>query len=290
MNENSLVGIAERLERGEVVHYPTSPFPLPEGAEHAMLLDLRLAPFSKNISYDPNKDRAHGYLQTSPVQGEAVRRAFARFSQDVTAWLTQTLPRYAATWKPDRGSYRPEEEATRRLRQTARNDLLHVDAFPNRPTQGCRILRVFANINPTEPRVWVTSEPFAKLLERFGVAAGLPGARHAGWLKHVGKNLLHVFRPGRPRHSAYDRFMLRFHDYLKMNDKFQEKTPKHLWNFTPGAVWLAMTDACSHAVLRGRFALEHSYFIPAEGLALPDESPAALLQRMCAAQKVKRAA
>ena len=41
-----------------------------------------------------------------------------------------------------------------------------------------------------------------------------------------------------------------------------------------------MTDTCSHAVLRGRFALEHSYFVAPQSLALPDESPAALLARI----------
>ncbi len=282
--------IAERLERGEVVHYPIAPFPLPEGVEHSLLLDLRIAPFSKNISYDPAKDTAHGFAQTSVVQAEAIRTIFGSFSRDVTAWLARTLPRYAASWKPDRGSYRPEEEATRKLRQTARNDLLHVDAFPNRPTQGYRILRVFANINPTEPRVWLTSVPFAKLLARYGAAAGLPGERHAGWLKQAGKHLLRALRPGQVRHSTYDRFMLRFHDYLKANDEFQERTPKKRWEFAPGAVWLAMTDACSHAVLRGRFALEHSYFIAPEALALPDESPAALLDKACAPRPQSRAA
>jgi hypothetical protein len=55
-------------------------------------------------------------------------------------------------------------------------------------------------------------------------------------------------------------------------------------------VWLAMTDACSHAVLRGRFALEHSYFVPSSALAVPDESPAALLEQVCAARHAKRAA
>jgi 3-deoxy-D-manno-oct-2-ulosonic acid (Kdo) hydroxylase len=282
--------LAERLERGEVIHYPTAPFPLPEGAERALLLEMRLAPFSKNISYDPTRDKAQGFHQTSVLQAEAARAVFARFSREATAWLACVLPRYAAQWKLDRGSYRPEEEATRRLRLIARNDLLHVDAFPNRPTQGHRILRVFANINPTEPRVWVTSEPFAKLLERYGPASGLPGTRHSGWLKQLGKSLLRALRPGKPRHSAYDRFMLRFHDYLKMNEEFQERTPKKLWDFAPGAVWLAMTDACSHAVLRGRFALEHSYFIPPEALAVPDESPAALLQRTCAGRPLSRAA
>jgi 3-deoxy-D-manno-oct-2-ulosonic acid (Kdo) hydroxylase len=214
----------------------------------------------------------------------------ARFSQDVTAWLAVILPLYSTAWKLDRVSYRPEQEATRRLRSTFRNDLLHVDAFPSRPTQGCRILRVFTNINSTEPRVWVTSEPFAKLLVRYGAAAGLPGAGHGNLLKRLCQSLVDRLRPGHPRHSIYDRFMLRFHDYLKLNEQFQKRTPKRLWNFAPGSAWLAMTDATSHAVLRGRFALEHSYFIPQEVLALPHESPAALLEKMCAARQQRRAA
>jgi len=73
--------------------------------------------------------------------------------------------------------------------------------------------------------------------------------------------------------------MLRFHDYLKGNDEFQERAPKKLWTFPPGSAWVAMTDACSHAVLRGRYALEHSYFVEPSVLAVPDESPAALLAR-----------
>ena len=44
-------------------------------------------------------------------------------------------------------SYRPVEEATRKLRLKARNDLLHVDAFPTRPTNGWRILRCFVLID-----------------------------------------------------------------------------------------------------------------------------------------------
>jgi hypothetical protein len=290
MTENSVSSMAERLERGDVIHFPAAPFPLPEGSDHALLLNLRLAPFSKNISYDPHKDKAHGFLAANPVHTEATRAVFADFAEKATAWVAGMLPNYVKTWKLDRASFRSEEEATRSLRQTSRNDLIHVDAFPNRPTQGYRILRVFANINPTEPRVWVTSEPFAKLLQRYGPAAGLPGEQYAGWLKQVGKSFLRVFKPGRPHYSAYDLFMLRFHDYLKMNEEFQERGVKRLWNFGPGSVWLAMTDTCSHSVLRGRYALEHSYFVAPEALALPNESPPALLEQMCAARKQRRAA
>src|SRR5262249_40935319 len=144
------------------------------------------------------------------------------FSQTATRWLAGTMPQYARTWELDRVSFRPEEEATRRLRQMARNDLLHVDAFPSRPSQGHRILRLFANVNLTEPRVWVTSEPFAKLFERFGAQVGLPAGEKAGLLQRLQQGLLGIFRPLRRRRSIYDAFMLRFHDFLKSNDDFQE--------------------------------------------------------------------
>ena len=104
------------------------------------------------------------------------------------------------------------------------------------------------------------------------------------------EGVLGLFRPGRPRRSAYDAFMLRFHDHLKLSEEFQERGPKKLWTFPPGSAWLAMTDTCSHSVLRGRYALEHSYFIAPETLALPDESPAALLTMACAARAPAKAA
>jgi hypothetical protein len=272
----------ERLERGEVLFYPQCPFPVPQGDDHQFLLDQALASRAhKNISYDPRTGRANGFRRDSALQAERLRRLLADFAQDVTAWVAQALPRYAGSWRLDMVSYRPEEEATRKLRLKARNDLLHVDAFPTRPTNGWRILRCFVNINPTEPRVWVTSDPFARLLERFGAAAGLPGAHGSDWGRRLRDGVVRLFHPGRPARSAYDAFMLRFHDYLKANEAFQERGPKQFWKFPPGSAWLALTDTCSHAVLRGRYALEHSYFVAPQSLALPDESPAALLERAC---------
>jgi hypothetical protein len=279
-----------RLERGEIVTLPGASFPLPRDDDLALLFQLRTASLSKNISYDPATKGVSGFIVRDRAQPAPLARIFATFSCNVTNWLASALPAYSAACVLDRATFRSEEEATRRLRLTARNDLLHVDAFPNRPSLGRRILRVFVNVSPSEPRVWVTSDPFAKLLERYGEAAGLPGRQRGGWLGHLGEGVRGLLRPGRSRRSAYDRFMLRFHDFLKQNDEFQERASKHLWSFAPGAVWLAMTDACSHAVLRGRFALEHSYFVPAHVLALPDESPAALLERACAGRQPRRAA
>ena len=113
-------------------------------------------------------------------------------------------------------------------------------------------------------------------------------------LTHAGRELrdgfVRLFRPGRPTRSAYDAFMLRLHDYLKANEDFQERGNKHYWKFPPGSAWLAMTDTCSHAVLRGRFALEHSYFVSPTVLVLPDEAPEALLARAGVPQQPRRAA
>ena len=119
---------------------------------------------------------------------------------------------------------------------------------------------------------WATAEPFAQLLAQYGPRLALPRGPVGGWVARI-------FRPSHPRLSDYDAFMLRFQQLLKDDDSFQEKARKRLWSFPPGSAWVAMTDACSHAVLRGRFALEHSFFIDTDVLALPHEAPAALLSR-----------
>jgi hypothetical protein len=281
-------GVEERLERGEVVFYPACPFGLPREEDHQFLLAQELGNRGhKNISYTPRTGTLRGFRHQSPDQAEQLRRLLADFSRSATEWLTRTLPRYAAAWQLDQVSFRPQEESTRQLRLTARNDLLHVDAFPNRPTGGARILRLFVNLNPSRPRVWVTAEPFALLLRRF--AADVPRLAEQGLGQRLRNTALALFRPGR-RRSPYDAFMLRFHDLLKADESFQEHAAKQHWSFPPGSVWLAMTDTCSHAVLGGRYALEHSYFVAPRSLTLPHESPSALLERACGRPMLRRAA
>jgi len=283
--------VEEKLERGEVIFYPGCPFPLPEGDDRRFLLDQQLGGrVHKNIGYDPRTGKAGGFLRQDAMQAERLRSLLADFSRTTTDWLAGVLPRYSRGWQLDRVSFRPEEEATRRLRLTARNDLLHVDAFPSRPTNGWRILRVFANVNLTDPRIWITSDPFAKLLEHYGPEAGLPGRTSTGWGRRLRAGMLGIFRPHRQSRSDYDDFMLRFHNFLKANDEFQERCRKRFWKFPPGSAWMVITDTASHAALRGRYALEHSYFLAPETLALPEESPAALLERACGQPVLRQAA
>ena len=282
--------IAERLERGDVIYYPKCPFSLPEGDDRSFLLEQRLGRGHKNIHYNPHTGVAGGFDRRSPAQAARLRGLLLEFSATATQWLSGILSQYASAWGLDQVSYRPEEESTRRLGAKSRNDLLHVDAFPSRPTNGHRILRLFVNINPTEPRVWATSDPFGKLLERFGSQAGLPTRGANTLTRRAFEGVLGIIQPVRRQRSKYDCFMLRFHDFLKRNEDFQRRGPKRLWNFQPGSAWVVFTDTASHAALRGRFALEHSYFIAPQTLSLPTESPPVLLQRACGIPVLKQTA
>jgi hypothetical protein len=270
-----------RLERGEVVYLPVSPFDLPQGEDLQFLFGQSLGNRRhKNISYDPRSGKVAGFRWQSDQQAQKLQRLLANFSRGATDWLTGALPRYAAGWQADRATLQPEEEATRQLRMHARNDLLHIDAFPSRPTGGARILRLFVNINVSEPRVWMTSEAFPRLLERFGHLVGMPTTGGRNWARQLSRSVLRLVNSQPPR-SPYDDFMLRLHHYLKSNDHFQEKGPRRFWHFAPGSAWLVFTDSVSHAVLRGRFCLEQTFFVPLAQLLDPNQAPATMLERAC---------
>ncbi len=283
--------LAERLERGEILTFVPCPFPLPAAADLAFLRTQRVrGSVHKDISYNPARDLATGFRYRSESQAQQLRAVLRHFADHATAWLAEQLPAYATSWQPDRVSFRPEEEAIRKLRLTARNDLLHFDAFPSRPTRGRRILRLFVNLNPTDPRVWVTSATFAQVFAHYGRAVGLPGSAADGWARRLGHGLLSLFQPGAGERTPYDSFMLRLHHFLKTCDAFQESSPRRLWHFPPASAWLMFTDAVTHAELRGQYALERSYFIAPEALALPDESPLAMLEKACGSPVLPRAA
>lgn len=272
--------LEERLERGDIVMFEPCPFALPSGDDLAFLLQQRLrGPSAKNISYDPAERTVFGHAQRSDERTQRLLRLMSEYSQQASGYLARLLPRYAALWQPDRASFRPEEEATRKLRLTARNDLLHFDAFPSRPTRGQRILRFYVNIHPTDDRVWATSETFDKVFEKYANQVGRPGEYTMSWTRRLSQHAVALFRPKVLERTEYDEFMLRLHHFLKSNDEFQERAPRRLWHFKPGTAWLLFADAVSHAELRGRFALEHSFFVAPASLVLPDEAPAALLER-----------
>jgi len=180
----------------------------------------------------------------------------------------------------DYASFRPIEEEGRNLSLHKRNDLLHVDAFPSRPTRGGRILRVFTNVNPEKVRAWIVGERFPVLAERFSQGAGLASfASEAGVMRTVKKGL------GRlrliPDRAPYDRFMLHFHDWLKENSDFQKQPDgKERLEFPPLATWLVFTDGVPHAALSGQFAMEQTFIVPRDALVAPEVSPIGVLERL----------
>jgi hypothetical protein len=169
------------------------------------------------------------------------------------------------------------EEEGRDLPLHKRNDLLHIDAFPSRPTRGGRILRVFTNIHPFRVRVWRTDGPFASLAQRYAAAAGLHDEakvkdRVLSWLSSAGLPIR--------EQSRYDRFMLRFHDFLKENAGYQSQNYPQLVEFPPMSTWMVFTDGVAHAVLSGQFALEQTFVVPVEALVSPEQSPLRILENM----------
>jgi hypothetical protein len=163
-----------------------------------------------------------------------------------------------------------------------RNDLIHTDAFPSRPTNGDLILRVFTNIHPTKPRSWITTDSFPAVAAKYAKDAGLDRIATGGRLLNRSAKLLKAAGlPLVPR-SPYDRFMLHFHEYLKRNSDFQQNCPKYRFDFPAGSTWLAFTDVLPHSVQSGQHALEQTFIIARRSLATPDSAPAAVLQRLCA--------
>jgi hypothetical protein len=280
---------AEALERNELAFFPLCPFPLPPAGQLDFLRRQQTVAFGhKDVSFDPEKRKLAGQKLAHPSEARRLADVLAEFSAAATSWLTKTYRRYARGLVRDRATLRTVEEATRTVRLTARNDLLHIDNFPSRPALGRRILRLYVNINPTDPRVWATSERFPELMARFAAGHRIPARSAAAWTAPA-RGMVGLLTGGRVRRSAYDAWMLKLHHFLKEDEAFQCQAVRKMWTFPPGSMWLLFADGLAHAQLRGRFALDHSYFVPPECLALPDESPLGLWQEFGQAVITRRA-
>lgn len=255
--------------------------------DRAFLTEVRQSSstYFKNISYRPKEDRVRGVARGS-ADAEALCSIMRAYSREVIGFAARFLAPYASGWKVDLASFRSVEESGRKLATKARNDLLHVDAFPTRPTNGGRILRVFTNINPAQPRVWLTGEPFAALAGGYAGDAGLAkfaAQARSPWrpLRRLLPRLAHSAGLPVADRSPYDAFMLGFHDYLKRNRAFQETSPKSQWEFPPNSTWIVFTDTVPHAVLSGQFALEQTFIVPRQSLVAPDRAPVSILEKLC---------
>jgi hypothetical protein len=279
----------EQLEESRVLYCEGLPFNLSE-PERQLLLSQSLdgSRLHKNISYRPAQDMLRGGDGKDTQARTRMHQFMRRYSGEVTRCLSQLLSPYTPHWTLDYASFRPEAEQDRKLPLRKRNDLLHVDAFPSRPTRGGRILRCFSNVNPSQPRVWLTTDAFPGLASRYAQEAGLVAIAHRG--APPGARLVHAlkraFGAKTQAQSAYDKFMLRFHDYLKENADFQQNCPKTQLEFPPNSTWLCYTDAVPHAVTHGQYALEQTFIVPLIAMLNPQKSPLRILEALAGTQLV----
>lgn len=274
----------EQLERGHILFFPRTPFPFSE-TEQAFLLSLQQtgAHYHKNIAYRPESGRVTGVAGGRGDAEGKLRTILGNYSDGAAQFVADLLLPYAAAVRRDFASFRPLEERGRPMRLHARNDLLHTDAFPTRPTNGDRILRVFTNLNRTQPRVWLTSHTFHALALRWARPAVLDecARRTRNAPARRLRRAAHALGLPVVDRSPYDQFMLRFHDFLKENDEFQRTCPKNRTEFPPGSTWMVFTDTVSHAVLSGQFALEQTFIVSRSALVRPESAPHRVLEGIC---------
>ncbi len=77
--------------------------------------------------------------------------------------------------------------------------------------------------------------------------------------------------------------MMRFHNFLKENPRFQAECPKYSFQFPPGSSWMVYTDTVPHAVLAGQYALEQTLLVPLEAMVCPEISPLRILEDLARA-------
>src|SRR6478672_3535500 len=131
----------EQLEKGGILFFDHVPFDLP-AADKEFLLSARQenTRLHKNISYRPGQNIVRGVSSKDAENFQRLREIMKNYSTRVVEFVDSFLQPYAKNRLLDYASYRPIEEAGRELPLHKRNELLHVDAFPSRPTHGGRIL------------------------------------------------------------------------------------------------------------------------------------------------------
>lgn len=257
------------IEEGGILFLPNLLYVL-TNAEHRFLDPVILNGKAKNVSFHPTTRRCGGTGLTGKDRVE-LAAMMARFADWTLALVRALLPRYAPSLTRGMTSLRLVEIEGRASSLCKDDTRLHVDAFRAQPVQGRRIMRVFANVSAGEPRVWHVGEPFPAFADRFvpRIRPPLPGS---AWLmRHLGIT--------KGRRTPYDHMMLQLHDLAKKDEDYQRDATRTEVGFPGGSCWIVCTDATLHAAMRGRQALEQTFFFDVAAMAAPEQSPLRVLER-----------
>jgi 3-deoxy-D-manno-oct-2-ulosonic acid (Kdo) hydroxylase len=276
----------QRLEAGDILYFPQTPIRLrPQDLSFLLGQQQTGSTLHKNIAYKPNLDSVSGLDAgtTGAAELKQLQSVMRQYSQDVTHFLSSFLSPYEGRWLLDYASFRPQEEEGRDLPLRRRNDLLHTDAFPTRPTHGARILRFFNNIHPTRSRDWVITDPFPVLASRYApqqISLPAPANSASRALRSLANTAGLGYAIPSLKRSPYDDFMMRFHNFLKENASFQAECRKEYLQFPAGSSWMVYTDMVPHAVLSGQYALEQTFLVEHAAMVSPESSPLSVLEAM----------
>ncbi len=260
----------EALEDGHVVVFPKLSFVLTE-QERNLLRPDAVKEGTKTIKFEPKTGRIWGVADAAAET--VLRGMLKRYAEQAHALLLALFPGYGKALTMGATSFRPVEARGREQSKRHDDTLLHVDAFPSRPSAGQRILRVFTNVNPdNRPRVWHVGEPFEVMAKRFlpKISAPIPGSAQV--MKMLG--LTKALR------TPADHYMLKLHDMMKCDAAYQRDCPKQTVEFAPGTTWVVFTDQVSHAAVSGQYALEQTFTLDLHGMRDPATSPLRVLERL----------
>lgn len=260
----------DALETGKLLYATQLPFELAEDECQFLSLDC-LDRKSKNVSYRPGSGILKG-TRCQGVEREKLLRMLQRYYNHASDLLKALCPGYGNHLTPGFTSFRPAQIAGRSTSWRHDDTRLHIDAFPSRPMQGLRILRVFTNVNPHTPRVWRVGETFEQTAVNFlpGIKPPRPGTAL----------LLQYLRIVKGRRTEYDHFMLGIHDRMKADQSYQAQVPQTQLAIPPGTTWACYTDAVSHAAMSGQFAFEQTFYLPVGAMKNPERSPLRVLERL----------
>src|ERR1700677_144705 len=261
---------ADALETGKLLYASQLPFELSE-AERRFLSPDCLDATSKNISFRPHSRALKGTRYKGSDRASLLS-VMQRYYTQASALIKALCPAYGDHLTAGFTSFRPAEIAGRSTSWRHDDTRLHVDPFPSRPLQGLRILRVFTNVHPQQPRVWRVGEKFDSAAANFLPGITLP--------RPAVTSLLYRLRIVKGKRSAYDHFMLGIHDRMKADDNYQSKVPQTRLAIPSGTTWICYTDSVSHAAMSGQFAFEQTFYLPVTAMKDPERSPLRVLERL----------
>jgi hypothetical protein len=270
--------LAHQLESGRVLFFPALPFELKDTEKNWIQTETQTQTqtpdmSAKNISFNPKTSKIKG-IKANPESEPLLENLCKRFHQQATQLIHHLLPNYQNALQIGMTTFRPVEVEGRIPDSYKKDDTrLHVDAFPSRPNQGRRILRVFSNINPHQkPRVWKVGEPFQQVAESFfpRVKPPIPGSAF----------LMKTLKITKSARTHYDHAMLQIHHQMKADLVYQKKVPYEQIDFPAGSTWVVFSDSVSHAVLSGQHMMEQTFYLPAHQMQDPALSPLHILNKL----------